>query len=133
MIHNGQLYWFGWLYGEGGFRNIQRNQYDGRLSDGHDVLFQRAGRSYAYGEYVSVLSCAYVAQACQRYSVQLNRMIPFSSPWFRTVYVQTIDFQDNVAELGKTRRRIYDYGKNFVLDLLQPSAGSERPSNGWGQ
>lgn len=30
----------------------------------------------------------------------------------------TFDFQDNLKELGKNRKIIYDDGKNFVLDLL---------------
>lgn len=40
-------------------------------------------------------------------------------PWFKALQ-QTYDFQDNLVELGKTRRRIFDDGKNFVLDLMEP-------------
>jgi len=31
--------------------------------------------------------------------------------------VYTFDFQDNLDTLGRTRRRIYDDGDIFVLDL----------------
>ena len=54
--------------------------------------------------------------------VQLARGVPFDFPWFRATYLQTIDFEDNLAELGRTRIRLFDDGKNFVLDLLQPHA-----------
>lgn len=36
----------------------------------------------------------------------------------RTEAQHTLDFQDNLKELGESRKRIYDDGKNFVLDLL---------------
>jgi hypothetical protein len=51
-------------------------------------------------------------------------------PWVVTDLRNTYDFQDNLAELGRTRRRIYDDGKNFVLDLLQPSSLSGAQGSG---
>lgn len=45
------------------------------------------------------------------------RLSPYNNLWDRTHAQHTFDVQDNLAELGKTRRRIFDDGKNFVLDL----------------
>jgi hypothetical protein len=44
-------------------------------------------------------------------------------PWIHTIVLHTNDLQDNLIELGRTRRRIYDDGRNFVLDLLEPRVG----------
>jgi hypothetical protein len=38
--------------------------------------------------------------------------------WIRTQAQHTFDFQDNLKQLGETRKRIYDDGDIFVLDLL---------------
>jgi hypothetical protein len=40
-----------------------------------------------------------------------------SSAWYRNGARYTFDFQDNLKNLGKTRKRIYDDGENFVIDL----------------
>ena len=37
----------------------------------------------------------------------------------RTQIKHTVDFQDNLDKLGNTRKRIYDDGEIFVLDLLK--------------
>jgi hypothetical protein len=55
-----------------------------------------------------------------RYPESVIRVAP---PWWGTILRQTYDFEDNLAELGRTRKRIYDDGRNFVLDLSQPSTG----------
>jgi hypothetical protein len=47
------------------------------------------------------------------------RLSPYNNVWNRTRAQHTFDVQDNLAELGKSRKRIYDDGKNFVLDLQQ--------------
>lgn len=39
------------------------------------------------------------------------------NPWLKTETEHSLDFQDNLMELYKTRKVIYDDGKNFVLDL----------------
>lgn len=43
-----------------------------------------------------------------------------SSPWYILYAKYTFDFQDNLKELGETRKRIYDDGNHFVLDLQSP-------------
>jgi hypothetical protein len=40
-----------------------------------------------------------------------------SSTWYRNDARYTFEFQDNLKNLGKTRKRIYDDGENFVIDL----------------
>lgn len=40
-----------------------------------------------------------------------------SSTWYRIDAKHTFDFQDNLIELSKTRKKIYDDGENFVLEL----------------
>lgn len=37
--------------------------------------------------------------------------------WLRTAAKDTFDFQDNLKELGATRKKLFDDGQNFVLDL----------------
>jgi len=46
---------------------------------------------------------------------------PGLSSWFRLQSQLSHDFRDNVQQLAKTRKRIYEDGENFVLDLeIQP-------------
>ena len=46
-------------------------------------------------------------------------------PFSRTAARGTFDFQKDLAKLGQTRRRVYDDGKIFVLDLQTASPGGE--------
>lgn len=39
------------------------------------------------------------------------------NPWLKSETEHAIDFQDNLMELNKTKKVIYDDGKNFVLDI----------------
>jgi hypothetical protein len=39
------------------------------------------------------------------------------NPWLKAETEHSLDFQDNLIELSKTRKIIYDDGNNFVLDL----------------
>lgn len=41
------------------------------------------------------------------------------NPWLRAEVENTLDFQANLKELGETRKRIYDDGEIFVLDLSE--------------
>ena len=53
-----------------------------------------------------------------------DRLKP-STPYFAQTSARLVfDFQDNLSRLGKSRRRIYDDDRTFVLDLAEPS-GSE--------
>jgi hypothetical protein len=45
------------------------------------------------------------------------------TPWIKNELLHVNDFQDNLIELAKTRRHVYDDGSNFVLDLQQECTG----------
>lgn len=47
-----------------------------------------------------------------------GKRINHGNPQIRTTAQHAFDFQDNLKQLGKTRKRIYDDGYIFVLDLL---------------
>jgi hypothetical protein len=42
------------------------------------------------------------------------------NPWLRAEVENTLDFQANLKLLGQTRKRIYDDGEIFVLNLTEP-------------
>jgi len=42
---------------------------------------------------------------------------PRLSSWFRLQSQLSHDFRDNVQQLAKTRKKLYEDGENFVLDL----------------
>jgi hypothetical protein len=52
-----------------------------------------------------------------------ERLRPETGPWIRQQALHTQDFQRNLAELGRTRKRVYDDGDVFVLDLGISSSG----------
>ena len=78
--------------------------------------------------YLVSQSIRYVAYSYKQFDQSLPSLAKqrYLPAWWRAESLQTQDFQDNLQQLGKTRTRIYDDGKNFVLDLLQPSVA---PSN----
>ncbi|MEE9370213.1 MAG: hypothetical protein V3W45_01975, partial [Sedimentisphaerales bacterium] len=49
---------------------------------------------------------------------QFGKRLRHPLPWIRTEARHTFDFQDNLKQLGDSRKRIYDDGDIFVLDLL---------------
>jgi hypothetical protein len=46
-------------------------------------------------------------------------LIPSRYTWLRNQALNTFEFQESLQKLGKTRKRIYDDGQNFVIDLLK--------------
>ena len=46
-------------------------------------------------------------------------LIPSSYKWLINQALNALEFQDSLQKLGKTRKRIYDDGQNFVIDLLK--------------
>ena len=40
-------------------------------------------------------------------------------PWAHAIVTLLFDFQNNLKELGRTRKRVYDDGASFVVDLQQ--------------
>lgn len=75
----------------------------------------------ALAEYLRSKSIRYVAYSYgneanfqkERWKIRLES----DNIWVVTQARHAFDFQDNLMELGSTRRRIYDDGKHFVLDL----------------
>jgi hypothetical protein len=54
-----------------------------------------------------------------------RRKLPTYFPWMEIQLRYSYDFEDNMEGLGKTRKRIYDDGNSFVLDLSKPGTGLE--------
>ena len=52
-----------------------------------------------------------------------ERLSSATEPWLRLQALHTQDFQRNLAELGRTRKRVFDDGDVFVLDLGTASDG----------
>jgi hypothetical protein len=73
-----------------------------------DYLLSKSIRyvAYAYGN-----EAGYTRQG---YGDRLN---PKEPPWLQREAANTFDFQDNLKELMKTRKLIYDDGRNCVIDL----------------
>jgi hypothetical protein len=61
----------------------------------------------------------------KRYSIRLE---PSKVPAVRNSARLTFEFQDNLAALGNTRKRIYDDGATFVLDLSERASSETEPS-----
>ncbi len=80
--------------------------------------------SEALADYLILKSIRYVAYSYAsetgyqkkwlKKQLETTKMLPF----FRSSAINTIDFQDNLKQLGETRERIYDDSEIFVLDLL---------------
>ena len=46
-------------------------------------------------------------------------LIPSGYTWLKNQALNAFEFQESLQKLGKTRKRIYDDGQNFVIDLLK--------------
>jgi hypothetical protein len=61
-----------------------------------------------------------------------DRLNPKVNIWLRKGAQLTFDFQDNVVQLARSRRKLFDDGKMFVLDLAtrvpDSSTGTARES-----
>jgi hypothetical protein len=60
-----------------------------------------------------------------------ERLSPGTEPWLRLQALHTQDFQRNLAELGRTRKSVYDDGDVFVLDLSTSSNGQPLSCTPW--
>lgn len=78
----------------------------------------------ALANYLVLKSIRYVAYSYKNEAGFPKKLVEYRlkhwnvSRWLRIESEQTLDFQDNLKELSKTRKRIYDDGEIFVLDLL---------------
>ncbi|MCK9581416.1 MAG: hypothetical protein M0Q92_13340 [Methanoregula sp.] len=78
--------------------------------------------SEALAEYLLSKNIRYVAYSYSTdclftREVYLNTLKSTTNIWQRTATKDTFDFNDNLKELGATRKRLFDDGHNFVLDL----------------
>jgi hypothetical protein len=77
--------------------------------------------SEALADYLVSKSIRYVAYSYAKEAGFPKKLfgprLESSDPFARTGARFAFDFQDNLAELGKTRKRAYDDGEIFVLDL----------------
>jgi hypothetical protein len=76
----------------------------------------------ALADYLNSKSIRYVAysyanEADFQWS-QFGGRLRYPCPWIRTQAIHTFDFQNNLKQLGDSRKRIYDDGDIFVLDML---------------
>jgi hypothetical protein len=76
----------------------------------------------ALADYLNLKSIRYVAysyanEANFQWS-QFGERLKNPYSWVRTQAIHTFDFQNNLKQLGDSRKRIYDDGDIFVLDML---------------
>ncbi|MFP5269678.1 hypothetical protein [Coleofasciculus sp.] len=113
--------------------DFKRNQifvvdFPGAASPPPGMPFFQGGEALA--DYLTDKSIRYVAYSYakglgrSKQSLESN-LRPEVHIWFRNEARHTLDFQDNLNELGETRKRIYDNGEMFVLDLLSQKEGTK--------
>lgn len=88
-------------------------------------FFQGGGRlaEYLRGESIRYVAYSYRSEAGFTEALFGGRLSPRAEPRDRSETLHTLDFQKNLAELGRTRKRVYDDGDVFVLDLTVSSSG----------
>jgi hypothetical protein len=80
---------------------------------------------YLCAQSVRYVAYSYKSEANFRRADYEARLDPGTFPWTRTQALHTLDFQENLVELGQTRHRIFDNDQEFVLDLGVSSAGED--------
>lgn len=73
--------------------------------------------SYLIDKGIFYLAYSYRDQAAFTKEKYGYRLAPTMNAWIRTEAEHTLDFQDNVSALGQSRKRLYDDGIDFVIDL----------------
>jgi hypothetical protein len=74
---------------------------------------------YLLANSIRYVAYDYASEANFSRDRQSFRLEPSIDPAVRISARLTFEFQDNLVELGNTRRRIYDDGKTYVLDLSE--------------
>ena len=85
------------------------------LSQGGEAL-----QRYLASQSIRYVAYTYAGEADRQAAVAHDIYPPFAVFQLQS----TSDFEDELEELAKRTRRIYDDGRSFVLDLSQPSASS---------
>jgi hypothetical protein len=75
--------------------------------------------AYLLSQHIRFVAYSYANQANFTYAAVGTMLAPHVNPWLRDETRYALDFQDNLFKLGRTRKRIYDDGGNFVLDLSE--------------
>lgn len=76
--------------------------------------------SEALADYLVSKSIRYVAYSYANGAGYSEKIAgPESTPWAKSQNLGALDFQANLRDLGETRKRVYDDGDIFILDLLQ--------------
>ncbi len=79
--------------------------------------------NYLLSKGIRYLAYSYGSQANFTRAEFGKRLEPEVNVNLRVGAKMAFDFEDNLAQLGKTRKRIFDDGKNFVLDLATVTYG----------
>lgn len=75
--------------------------------------------NYFLGKGIKYVAYSYGNEANYTRASCSSMLRPHVNPLLRTEAEHAFDFQDNLMVLAKTRKKIYDDGKNFVLDFSQ--------------
>jgi hypothetical protein len=73
----------------------------------------------ALANYLVLKSIGYIAYSSWslNHPADVDTSEPGLSSWFLLQSQLSHDFRDNVQQLAKTRKKLYEEGENFVLDL----------------
>jgi hypothetical protein len=96
--------------------------YPGGASPPPGMPFQRgpeALSSYLMERSIRYVMYSYRDEAQFSHAQYVERLGPHGHPWIRSEAEHTFDFQDSLSLLGSSRRRRYDDGDLFLLDLSE--------------
>lgn len=77
--------------------------------------------NYLLAHGVRYVAYSYGDEASFSRALFSDRLEPNVNVWIRRGAQIAFDFQDNLARLGRTRKRLFDNGQMFVLDLASPA------------
>jgi hypothetical protein len=80
---------------------------------------EEALADYLVSQSIRYVAYSYANEANFTRHVFEPTLIPSSYKWLINQALNALEFQDSLQKLGKTRKRIYDDGQNFVIDLLK--------------
>jgi hypothetical protein len=78
---------------------------------------EEAVADYLVSQSIRYVAYSYANEANhsrKEFEVRLSPEWPF---WLQNQTLNTLEFQDSLQKLGQSRKRIYDDGENFVIDL----------------
>jgi hypothetical protein len=76
---------------------------------------------YLTSQSTRYVAYSYTGEAARRAVMGHDQYSPFTLNQIE----RTFDFEDDLEQLSRTRRHVYDDGRSFVLDLSQAGSGSE--------